>query len=664
MKEKGWSSAREWFGAEGRGTARPAEELGLSLSNWWGARVGGFGGWFGSHPGSQRYRLVIALATVRRIGRIIYGEEVEFRWAADSAAESGERPVLLDPLPLEWGTHDERGWGEMVDVVVGDALWRAGYMRYALPGMPDHRLRLLWAERIVGPVPKGVSDPGDAKRRSALHNVIAGAAGALYEVVGYLFATGRVLEAFPGYEGYFERRHEYAHSNVVKAAVEKAVGLHLEDDPRHLAAAVAVTLWLTMAPERSLDVEISPGMREVAIDAAGLLRDAAARAEELLSLKGAVLEAATLLIRFCLEDDSGVEASAPWEEQADFTRDAIREASGRLGLDFDGFGRKQLYSGEAAIVEDLMATEFSMDEGYCGILNHSSGSGVPIFPVYSKRVMSEPEPYRDALEKVRPLVSRTRAAFTFRNEVKARYERALRRGSLDEGSIHKLALGDPRIFERRELEEAPIVHLGVLIDQSGSMYVSDGRVRSRNELAREAAILLAEAVRGISGVRLSIWGHTANIQPTTDGVLIYRYLDPRMPGGGELESLGLVRIGGCNADGWALDWCAKQMLAAAQEGERRILLVLADGIPSVARSFFCDGYEGPEAMAHVAAVASLARRRGIEVYCLGIGSNLVEADLEAQYGPGGFTLLREVEDLPNVMARIVTRTLRTGTVAE
>lgn len=617
-----------------------------SLSGWWGSRVGGFGGWF---KGESKGELVAALAAVRRIGRIVYGRDVEFRWNW-LGVHGQNTEVILDPSPL---CKPVEGWseGKRVDAVVGEALVQAGYLRHVAPHKPSEA-------ELDKQAARAISATGNA-RTPAVHPALMQAGRSLFRGAGRLYASHQITRTFPGYAGYLAQERAYAHRDEVRDELAAMVEAALAKDPGHLTAAVISALWRTMEPNIPLGVKLPPKMEEVVGAVVRDLRDAARSAASGEEVASAAALAMERLAGFCLEHDD--EAERPWEDEAYEADCDILEAARALHLGGQTVPDQRLNPGLAADVDLLVEYSFGKDESESEFYNVGKGTGAARPPVYSIRSIPAPAGYRGSLERVRPLIARTRAALTFRNEQELLNELALRRGMVDEGALHKIVFGDPRLFARREIAAAPRVHLGVLVDESGSMQNRATRHTTRADLARDSTILLAEAVTGLRGVRLSVWGHTANTTFTEDGVLVARYLGPSLPGGGQKENLGGIGARSNNADGWALAYVAKEMLTVSTEGENMILLVLTDGIPS---AFGPEGtpYDGPEAEAHVAAVANLARRRGIEVFCLGMGSDLSEENLKAQYGHGNYIHVPNIEHLPQVVSRLLTHALRKGRI--
>ena len=119
--------------------------------------------------------------------------------------------------------------------------------------------------------------------------------------------------------------------------------------------------------------------------------------------------------------------------------------------------------------------------------------------------------------------------------------------------------GDPRMLVAREVRDNTDLFVGALVDCSGSM-TSDQNI----EKARCFAVLLAEAIRGLPGVDLRVFGFTDR--------LIYDAGDANRCAASSLEA------GGGNNDSAALDHAARA--ARASRRRAKLLVMISDGLPT------------------------------------------------------------------------------------
>jgi len=203
----------------------------------------------------------------------------------------------------------------------------------------------------------------------------------------------------------------------------------------------------------------------------------------------------------------------------------------------------------------------------------------------------------------RSFISRVRDALQFQAGKRTEEHFGLLSGDLDEGGLHKLNYDCEHIWTRKTTSRLPDVAVGILVDQSGSM--SGMKI----DQARTICIILAEALRKISGVRLYVYGHTAN--RAGNDLTIYEHYTPAM--GNDITKLGSIAAHTNNYDGYAIKDVAKRL--AADPAKRKYLFVIADGLPAGS------GYGGNEAQKHVKSVCKFVRTRlkiGLYAFAVGI----------------------------------------------
>lgn len=213
-------------------------------------------------------------------------------------------------------------------------------------------------------------------------------------------------------------------------------------------------------------------------------------------------------------------------------------------------------------------------------------------------------------------IERIRNALQFQSGKRTVETHGLRSGDLDEGSLHKLSYDCEHIWSQKTMSKLPDVAVGILVDQSGSM--GGGKI----DQARELCITLAEAVRRITGVRLYVYGHTANAGGAD--LTIYEHYNPSM--GADMTRLGGIRAHCNNYDGYAIKDVAKRL--AEDSAKRKYLFVIADGLPAGA------GYGGETAAKHVTSVCKFTRERlKIGTYAFAVGVHgASQAYFKRQYG--------------------------------
>lgn len=234
-------------------------------------------------------------------------------------------------------------------------------------------------------------------------------------------------------------------------------------------------------------------------------------------------------------------------------------------------------------------------------------------------------------------ISSVRNSLAFRNNDYRFESYGHRRGEIDENSLYKIKMNDDRVMSLRDEINSKRISICLLVDESGSM--GGSRVRS----ARDVAITLAEGMKGVSGIDVSIYGHTAESERR--GCTIREYFTPRNP---NMASCMKMQ-GRCeNHDGFAIMHTANTFFRDYGRSERKIMFVISDGQPAGSR------YGGNSAMNHVKNVSDSCRKNlGIEVYGIGIDSAYTESTGSKMYGDGRFVVLQDVASSLPTMTRFI-----------
>lgn len=154
-----------------------------------------------------------------------------------------------------------------------------------------------------------------------------------------------------------------------------------------------------------------------------------------------------------------------------------------------------------------------------------------------------------------------------------------RSGLLDTTKLAEAYQGVPQVYIRQGQVVTNRTTVCVLVDESGSMYTND-----KDDLARDAAILLNEALGSLPGVDLYIYGHSADeVSCDSVDIRVYREGTTYKP----LYSLSELAAREQNRDGDAILEVAKRIRKYTDD--RCIMFVISDGSP-------CAGnYYGEEA---------------------------------------------------------------------
>ena len=245
--------------------------------------------------------------------------------------------------------------------------------------------------------------------------------------------------------------------------------------------------------------------------------------------------------------------------------------------------------------------------------------------------------------KYRSFIERIRGVLQFQAGKRTEEQFGLRSGDLDEGGLYKLNYDSEHIWSRKTTSRLPDVAVGILVDQSGSM---NG---PKIEQARTICIILAEALRKIAGVRLYVYGHTANTSNSTN-LVVFEHYTPGM--GADFSRLGSIRAHANNYDGYAIKDVAKRL--TADPAKKKYLFVIADGLPAGS------GYAGSDAQKHVKSVCKFIRTRlKIGLYAFAVGTSSYErTNFNAQYDENHVVFVDNVMKCLPQIVRFLRNTLQ------
>ncbi len=218
----------------------------------------------------------------------------------------------------------------------------------------------------------------------------------------------------------------------------------------------------------------------------------------------------------------------------------------------------------------------------------------------------------DALKKanekiIKQLIEEIRVAL----ETKKSYDiRGLNRGRLNSSSLYKLAIPDPNVFAKKKAPgDIPELALCLMMDLSGSMDgvqpIKGGAIR-RIEAAQNAACVISETCHDLK-IAHKIIGF--NARSDTDIVYHYNIVDWEEADSSRISSVYPKHF---NRDGYSIRMGAQELLNRREE--RKLLLVLSDGIPRVSGT-----YPNSVGVVDTREAAIEIKKQGIEVISLFFG---------------------------------------------
>lgn len=221
-----------------------------------------------------------------------------------------------------------------------------------------------------------------------------------------------------------------------------------------------------------------------------------------------------------------------------------------------------------------------------------------------------------------------------------------------EGKISGLPMGkrlssrliyrdDGKIFSKPLVPDGnPQIAIGVLIDESGSMY---GQKISK---ARQTSILVEDFLRNVQIPHIII-GHTADQQscPPKYSVDLTSYVEFNSYDESDKYRLAKVQAQANNRDGAALAYIYERLLQRPEN--RKLLLVITDGEPA-ARN-----YSGHPAIIDSKVTVDEYNRKGIKTIALAIDGTI--SNIKQIYGEDKLIVVDNLSDLPNILTGILKR---------
>lgn len=248
--------------------------------------------------------------------------------------------------------------------------------------------------------------------------------------------------------------------------------------------------------------------------------------------------------------------------------------------------------------------------------------------------------YKDFVRSHRTAINNVKNCFQFHNTDFSLSTYGLSSGSVDENSFHKVFLGESeRLYERRDVQARKKWLVTILLDQSGSM---DSNIRTPDgykmmiEEARGLSIIFAEALKSLKEVDFGLYGFS-----TTGSVIdTYCYQDKQTK---KLEAM--IEAGHHNGTGMGfhISHVGDKMLSQYPDYENKILFVITDGEPNATPTPTMNGYQ------HTNYCCELLRKRGIQVFGIGIANAFGQDVGQMLFGNGNFTVINDVHSTLNVL---------------
>lgn len=287
------------------------------------------------------------------------------------------------------------------------------------------------------------------------------------------------------------------------------------------------------------------------------------------------------------DDEITTEALRKFTEDAEKTGEKFKSVS-EAPSESESSGCGKLKEDEMA---EVVADKHGLLGEECEGIVETGGSKDTFF----NRADSDKRKYVESLNRVKRYVPAIAKIMKGHCREYKLIHRSMRSGVLDTNKLVEAVQGVPAVYMREGAVYTDKIAVGVLIDESGSM--SGTRIQA----ARDAAILINEALCSMPNVELFIYGHTGDMRYSmATEMSVYRE-----KGFAPKYALGSVKAKYENRDGVAIIETAKRI--RKQTKNPVILFVLSDGAPAA------HGYGGSTAMEHVRDCVHQAENLGFSV---------------------------------------------------
>jgi len=243
------------------------------------------------------------------------------------------------------------------------------------------------------------------------------------------------------------------------------------------------------------------------------------------------------------------------------------------------------------------------------------------------------------LKKFKKEIQSISKCLLFRNTDSSVEDYGHENGAIDENSLHKLAYNDYRIYSEKTIKSKKNIAICLLVDESGSMMDRD-----RINLAKEVAFVLSEAMKSVSGLKVCIYGHTAQTENNEDiDITCYKTFDQQ-----DTSSIFEMNAKQQNLDGHAIKYVAKKFAEDSFSFDKRIMFIISDGEPEGY------GYSGSTAIKHTGSVCEFCRKKmSIDIIGIGIDNAFSASTADKLYGKNKSIVLDDVKKSLSVMSRYI-----------
>lgn len=252
--------------------------------------------------------------------------------------------------------------------------------------------------------------------------------------------------------------------------------------------------------------------------------------------------------------------------------------------------------------------------------------------------------YREVVGSHRSEIASIRSSLQFRSNIAKMQSFGHRSGDIDDNSLFKIKMNDDRVMTKTDVISSKKIAICLLVDESGSMGCGN-RVRD----ARNVSIILAESLKGMDGIEVSIYGHSAEENYSEEnysknGVVLREYYSPRQKNPAACMQIDARSQ---NHDSYAILHTANIFNKDFSDYDRKIMFVVSDGEPAGSN------YGGKPARDHMLKVSQSCEKSRVEVYGIGVDNAYSESMGKSMYGDNRFVILKDVKGSLGIMSRFI-----------
>lgn len=456
----------------------------------------------------------------------------------------------------------------------------------------------------------------------------------LWEAVETGIARSRLLEDWSGFGPYVVQ--EAIQSSATKKQVQGFVDLSVISPS--VDAAITAVAWNLLNPNDTITVpEVYDECMKVASDALADEVDASQRFDLCHRITQKIAEILKEKTPPTSECEGGSKKKGKGKDGDGKAPPKVCDGS-MLGGKVENKVDENLSEQEAGDESDSDGSKIDVSVSN----SEMNQSGKEFLFVIQKADSDDERCYREIVNQYAGAIRAVRSSLMFRNTEDRMVSYGHRRGDIDDGSLYKVRMGDDRVMSVKDTPSEKKIAVCILVDESGSM------CGGNDDMARDVAIIMAEGLRGVSGITANIYGHSAETygenREYCSGVVVYEYLSPRNSNPASCMNIqGRVE----NHDGFAIQHTANRFLRDHADADRKIMFVISDGEP-------CGScYGGRAAEDHVRKVCEACGDRGLEVYGIGVADAFDDKTAERLYGKDRCVVLEDVQSSLGVMARFL-----------